>query len=367
MSAKFRTARAIDDPDHVLEAKQMAWLQIARWLTGIIFVGAVIAVILDFADISRFIATIQRIEPRWLLLAAITQAMTYGAAAGIWYRVLHRDRHRVGFLVLYRLSLAQLFAEQALPSSGLTGALVVVKGLVNRGIEEAVGMGCMLVGMLSYYAGYFLAITASFVILFNAHDRRDPDMAVMIAPLVVISGLFLLLVTAVLSGIFWLRRSGNLLWLPRWLRVWLQRWHAGWATLERLLCLLREVPTDLLRDRPLLIGATGLQISVFLIDAATLTIMLQATGVYLRYDLVLASFVLASAVGSVLPIPLGLGSFEASCVALLHLFQIPVETGLVAVLLLRGFTFWLPMIPGLWLAHSELHTTLPIRCKKRGG
>jgi hypothetical protein len=34
-----------------------------------------------------------------------------------------------------------------------------------------------------------------------------------------------------------------------------------------------------------------------------------------------------------------------------------IEPALTATLLLRGFTLWLPMLPGLWLMHRETHTT----------
>jgi hypothetical protein len=53
-------------------------------------------------------------------------------------------------------------------------------------------------------------------------------------------------------------------------------------------------------------------------------------------------------------IPLGLGSFETTCTGLLVMQGIPVETALTATLLLRGFTLWLPMIPGLILTRREL-------------
>jgi hypothetical protein len=33
---------------------------------------------------------------------------------------------------------------------------------------------------------------------------------------------------------------------------------------------------------------------------------------------------------------------------------VPIEAALAATLLLRGFTFWLPMLPGLWIARREM-------------
>ena len=67
-----------------------------------------------------------------------------------------------------------------------------------------------------------------------------------------------------------------------------------------------------------------------------------------------ASFVIASVVATLAWIPGGLGTFEGTCVAMLHLHGVPIEAALAATLLLRGFTFWLPMLPGFALARREL-------------
>jgi uncharacterized membrane protein YbhN (UPF0104 family) len=67
-----------------------------------------------------------------------------------------------------------------------------------------------------------------------------------------------------------------------------------------------------------------------------------------------ASFVFAQETATVLVAFGGLGSFEASAVVMLAFFRGPVEVSLTATLLLRGFTYWLPMAPGLWLSRREL-------------
>jgi uncharacterized membrane protein YbhN (UPF0104 family) len=63
---------------------------------------------------------------------------------------------------------------------------------------------------------------------------------------------------------------------------------------------------------------------------------------------------MASIVAMLSLIPPGIGSFEAACVALLVILGIKVETALAATLLLRGFTLWLPLVPGILLTHREL-------------
>lgn len=44
---------------------------------------------------------------------------------------------------------------------------------------------------------------------------------------------------------------------------------------------------------------------------------------------------------------------------MLTLFHVPVEAALGATLLQRGFTYWLPMLPGLWLSRREVRAGGP--------
>ena len=99
---------------------------------------------------------------------------------------------------------------------------------------------------------------------------------------------------------------------------------------------------------------TLLSIAVILLDAATLWVMLRALALPASYQVVFPAYLLAMMVATVGPIPLGLGTLEATCVAVLVLRRIPIEAALTATLLLRGCTTWLPLVPGLILVRREL-------------
>ena len=45
---------------------------------------------------------------------------------------------------------------------------------------------------------------------------------------------------------------------------------------------------------------------------------------------------------------------RAACTAVLSLLGVPVEAGVAATLLLRGFTFWVPMAPGIIFARRAV-------------
>jgi len=99
---------------------------------------------------------------------------------------------------------------------------------------------------------------------------------------------------------------------------------------------------------------TALNLAVIVLDAATLWVMLNAVGLPTGYQVAFPSYLLAMMVATVGPIPLGLGTFEATCVAVLVLQGVSIEGALAATLLLRGCTTWLPFLPGLILVRREL-------------
>lgn len=64
--------------------------------------------------------------------------------------------------------------------------------------------------------------------------------------------------------------------------------------------------------------------------------------------IVLAVLVSAETVASMGLVPGGLGTFAGTSVALLHAHVVASEAALAAAIMLRGCTFWLPMLPGFW-------------------
>jgi hypothetical protein len=117
---------------------------------------------------------------------------------------------------------------------------------------------------------------------------------------------------------------------------------------------IRDAPAALLRDIPLLLSTTLLQLAIIALDAAKLWILLDALGAGTSYGVAFAGFVLASIFADVAPIPLGLGSFEVALVGLLGLMGTDLAAATAGTLLLRGLSFWAPMLPGLWLARHEI-------------
>jgi Lysylphosphatidylglycerol synthase TM region len=191
--------------------------------------------------------------PEWMLLAALAQCATYVCAAAVWHRTLSAAAQPRSLASLLPLSVAKLFTDQAIPSGGFGGTLLVMRGLVRRRIPLPAAMSAVLVGMIPFYSAYLLAALASLGFLLQYH-RASPV-------LVTAAPLFSVMAVGVPATILWLRRLAEGT-LPPWIR---RR-----KTVAALLKSAAAAPVELLRRPRLLAETIALQLTIFLLDTFTL-------------------------------------------------------------------------------------------------
>jgi uncharacterized protein (TIRG00374 family) len=125
-------------------------------------------------------------------------------------------------------------------------------------------------------------------------------------------------------------------------------------TVCELFEMIKEAPTRLVRSERLILLCTLLNGAVFLLDGLTMQSCLFALGVQASFSAAFSAFILASIVVTLGPIPMGLGSFEAVSIGMLRAAGVPFEAALSATLLFRGYTLWLPLLPGMLAARRQL-------------
>lgn len=307
------------------------------WIVGLLGVLALILAVSQFGSLERIVELARSARPAWLFLAVLVQAATYVCAALVWRQALRYAGHPRTLLTLVPLGIAKLFTDQVLPSGGISGTMLVVTGLIRRRVPAEVAMAAMLAGLVSYEIAYLAVVFGSAGILWHHHRAT--------LPLFVGVGIFAIITVAIPSAILGLRR-----WGKRRLIAWLDRLLGTTAAFRAL----AEAPTDLLRSPGLLAQTVGLQLGIFLLDALTLWLVFNAIGDVPEIWVVFVGFVMASMAATIGPMPIGLGTFEAGAVGMLHFLGASIEAALAGTLLLRGLTFWLPMLPGVWLARREI-------------
>ncbi|MBP2562439.1 uncharacterized protein (TIRG00374 family) [Neorhizobium galegae] len=307
------------------------------WVLGIGGLVCLVYFVLHFNDLELFLSLIERADAIWLGAALICQVLTYIFASLVWKIVLDHAHSRLPFATLLKIGFLQLFANQILPTSGLSGTIIVLGALRRRGIDGPVALSGLLVDTLSYYAVYLVLALIVFAFIWQRHLTGDEWLPVLLA--------FVLLAAAILACLSLVDRTRDRI-LPRFLL----RWRTG----SYLAVWLQEMDPRAIRDSRIILWASSCQCAVFLLDAATLWCIARSIGVDLGAAAALASFLIASVIATLAPLPLGLGSFESASIMALHLFGVGPEASLAATLMLRGLTLWLPMFPGLVLMRVEM-------------
>jgi Mg2+-importing ATPase len=318
-----------------MPAKQRS--QPAKWWSGLLLLAAVIVVAAHWTEEREFALLLRDSAPEWLLLAALLQAATYLSQAAVWKTVLVRVHARTPLWDLYTMSFAKLFVDQALPSAGISGSVLMVRGLERRGVERGPVMACVVVETITNYTSLILALLLA---LSLATWLGEAPAAVWI-----VSGTFIALASALIAVLVRLSRGKPVkLWRPV----------SRLPGLQTLIHALTEAPPALAHRPRVLAEATGFNFAIHVLDAATLWALLRALGVDAAPAGVFSALTISTVTRTLSIVPAGLGIFEAASIALLSLIGVPLAAALSATILFRGFSFFLPLIPGLLLSRGEL-------------
>jgi glycosyltransferase 2 family protein len=309
----------------------------AAWAVGLLCLLALVLTVIRASSLERSLALARAARPGWLLIAFAAQIGTYVSAALVWRQPLHDSGYPLPMRVLVRLGIVKIFTDQAVPSAGLGGSLMAIRGLLRQGVPRSIALTALLSSLLSRDIAFLMVVFVSAAILW-LHHAAGTTLFIGVAVFLLV----LLLVPALLVALHRWNRDPHVLLLCKWLH------------LSRLIESFNDVPLDLLLNRRLLVRTITLQLGIFLLDAGTLWLALGAVGATTQFWVAFASFVVASMVATIGPVPVGLGTFEAASVGMLRLLGVPIEAALAATLLLRVFTFWLPMLPGIWFTRVEL-------------
>jgi Mg2+-importing ATPase len=313
------------------------------WLLGAATLAAVIAMALHLSDLESFLTLFMNAQPLWLIAAVFAQILTYVAQGQIFRTVINHGEQPLALREAIRLGLVKLFVDQALPSSGISGAFAVVAFFIRLGLSKPVVLACLALDLSGYFLAYVVSVGIAVLILMMQGHASAPLLAVCMV----------FIATGLMLALFAPKLAGNQSLAAR---VPGQRF----ALVGKGLALLTGADPSLSGSRPLLLRVTLLELAIIVLDSATLWLLVLALGVSAPALGLFAGFMVASVVRSVGIMPGGLGAFEATLVVTLHWVGVDLAMALSATLLFRGLTFWLPMVPGLWLARREwLHDDTP--------
>lgn len=316
----------------------------SRGLALILAVAGAIFVIVHFADFERFLMLVRQARPIWLFAAVGFQAMTYTSVALGWRLVLARAGTPRPLKSLLPIALSKLFADQAVPVAGMGGNLLLIDRLTRLGVERGTAAASLIVSLIGYYLAYAVLALLMIFVLWLQKD---------VTPLLVgLVTTILLVALAIPSLALWLRKRGS---EPLSSRI------EHFKPLAIILEVIGDAPSELVKDRRLLARVSFCNALVFLADALTLVVVMLSLGLPFVPGSAFLALMAGSISGTLSPVPMGLGAFEAAATAMLVTLCIPFEGAIASVLILRGFTLWLPLFPGFFLLRQGRATAASVQ------
>lgn len=329
-------AETIHQPDKATESREgprRKWLSGRVWF-GLLLLAAVIYISLHIGEGREFITLMRHADPLWLFAGVLCQAATYICSGAIWWIVVKHFNVDIGLSDLAALSLAKLSLEKIVPSGGFGGSLLLVRSVKGRGAPESVAAATLLVDVLSSYSSKAVSIVIAVAIIWADQGLHWA--------IVLVCAVFILFAVVILGGIFLLMGRKK---VPGWLRKI--------PAVGPVVKSISEAPPEAMSSKRLFWGATGLQLLIIVLDAATLDAMLRSIGHSAPPVKIFASFSISGIASMISLIPAGIGAFEGVSVLTLGLLSVPINAALAATLMLRAFILWLPMIPGFFILRRE--------------
>lgn len=308
------------------------------WFVALSLLGVLLAYTFSVSDLTDFLNIVKSANPIWIIAMACTEIATYFCTAGMYGVMLKSLGVKVPLKKLLPLSMEKLAVDQFIPTAGVGGSTIVVHGLKRVGATRQAGIAMVVTGLAAWYIAGDLAGIFGLITVRNIPVAFSGGLTVF--GLYFLVSIFIIYVTlhGVRTKAF--ERIKRILpgkALDTFFAEMAQTHELGLATKSRLS------------------KATLFQLGIILFDAGTLAFACLALGTPIPYVYALAGYALANMAATISVLPGGIGVFEGGSVAVLSFLGMTPAGALAAIVLYRGFSVWLPMIPGALMARREIH------------
>ena len=309
---------------------------------GLFIVAAIIGLyflVPKFAGLNQTWGQLEHGNPWWLAVAAGLEVLSVASYAVLFRTVFARGFPRLTWRASVEIPLAGIAAIRLLAAAGAGGVAVTVWALRRAGMTPRV-IACRIAANYSVqYSLYLLALVVCGLGLWLGVFPGQGPVALTLIPAV-----FAAAALALGAGMGLVpddferrlehvaRRSGRV-----------GRVAARLATLPATLGSGVRTALGLVRERRLgLLGAVG----YWGFDIAVLGASFKAFGTAVPAAVLIIGYFLGT-LGSLLPLPGGIGGVEGGMIGAFVAFGEPADRAVIAVLAYRAISFWLPTLPGV--------------------
>lgn len=316
-----------------------------------LFLGLlVLGLIYFFPTIRKDIRLMEKVQPTWLLLAILAQLATYLGSALIFSRLLKLLQTPSGISIreLFQASIVVLFANQTIPSAGISGNSFFLRFLVRRNVAAQQAIWLIAIDLLTFYFTMEAIIIAAIIAVMALPKFPGYFHAVLVTGFLVF-GLFTLF-------IWFIARKKTMEKIISWI-MHLKLMKKFAADLQEIF----ESSSVRTFDNPFpffyqhktgVLILMGIQLGIFLADGLTIFALYHGLSTGLPFTSILIGLLLTKIV-SLLPIsPGALVVYESSMTFFFHALGAPLGISILVTLFYRILSFWLPIPAGFLLSRK---------------
>jgi uncharacterized protein (TIRG00374 family) len=288
-------------------------------------------------------------RPEWTAAALLFTAGMFGGYVAMFRGVFLRAGSRIGWAASYQITMAGLAASRLFAAGGAGGLVLTAWALRRSGMRKRTVADKTISFLVLTYLPYAVAVVVcGFGLHWGLFSGADP---------------FTLTFVPAVVGVVLLALALAIAFIPTDLQRRLKPLAAGRGRLGRIAQQLAQAPAatsagvrdalEHLRSRdPALLGA----VLFWAFQIAVLWAAFHAFGNAPPLAVLVQAFFVGM-LGNLLPMPGGVGGVEGGMIGSFAAFGVDSGLAVVAVLVYRAFTFWLPLLPGV-VAYFRLRRTV---------
>jgi uncharacterized protein (TIRG00374 family) len=332
-------------------------ISLRRFLFYFITLAALVLIYLRFSEFELIENAFRRADSFWIISAALAQLGTYYFIALNYRDVLKVKDLDVSVKELFPRTFVIQFLNQALPSAGFSGQVFFINYLKKFGLSVAEGIGRAILELATLYLAFgTFFVVSSFLIFRGDVLGYHPGIRFFVYGFV-----FFAFIAIVIFFMLQGRSRGKIArWLINKAKNFFKKKNKNGENGEgqaghHTAMVIDQFKTTLnwrmlKMHRRHFLMAYAWQLMVLLFDVVTLYFIALALGSKINFSIAFIVFTLTAFISMLSFIPGALGIYEGGMTLMFISFGVPAGPAFVATLLLRAFTFWLPMPIG-WILY----------------
>jgi uncharacterized protein (TIRG00374 family) len=337
-------AMEAEQPDQVDSSDEPASLLNRRKLIlGAVFtvaaLGGLYFLIPKLAGLNDTWGKLKHGDPFYLVVAMVCELLSVVGYGVLFRTVFARGYARIDWRASMEIPLAGIAAIRLLAAAGAGGVAVTAWALRRAGMPARV-IACRMVAMyVLQYGVYLLALViAGLGLRYGVFSGSAPIALTAVPAFLSAAAIVLIASMGLVPGDFerrldqMSRRSGRI-----------GRIATRFATAPAILGTAVRTVIGLIRERRF--GVLG-AVAYWGFDIAALGLSFDAFGQGVPVAVLVMGYFLGT-LGSLLPLPGGIGGVEGGMIGAFVAFGVPGGSAVVGVLAYRAISFWLPTLPGV--------------------